>query len=826
MQTLYLYPEMIIPNPQLHLADQYVRFTNKNVFLTGKAGTGKTTFLKSLKKSTPKRMVVVAPTGVAAINAGGVTIHSFFQLPLGPVVPNTSDIPNKYNEHKFSAEKLKTIRAMDLLVIDEISMVRADMLDGVDSVLRRYRNRSLPFGGVQVLMIGDLHQLAPIIKEEEWSLLKPYYSSIFFFDSRVLKSSMPVVIELKHIYRQADELFIDLLNKIREKRLHARDIELINTRYNPDFEPASNEEYITLTTHNYTAQSINQNKLMAIPGKTYTYLATVENEFPESSYPNEYRLELKIGAQIMFVKNDTSKDKLYFNGKLGIITDIRDNFIYIRCQDDLADIAVGLVTWQNVKYSLDENKQLQENIIGTFTQYPIKLAWAITIHKSQGLTFERAIIDAQASFAHGQVYVALSRCKTFEGLVLRTPINAQSIRMDQTISTFNTESQSLNPNEASLFEARKSTQSVLIKELFDFHTISRSLARLHKLIEENNASLAAESLVTLQKLTPFFKKEILEISDRFLIQLDTYFNQTDLPEENIVLQDRIKKGSTYLLSKLQGYYTDTLFSLDLDADNKDTQKTLKQAQEYVLKDSFEKMQVLKACEKKFETHLYIQAKANASIDFNIKKPVKKITIKDDIQLVNGDLYRSIKQWRNQLAEARKLPEYMILSQQSIKWICQELPGNLAVLERIKGIGKTKIEKFGTQILELVEAYCTKNNLKTSILIETPINVVQKKVKGETRQLTYSLFQAGKSIVEIAKERGMAASTIESHLADAIAAGTILIDKVMPSEKSNKLKTCMLEHPEYTSRDLKDHFGDEYSYGEIRMVRASLNIDAF
>ncbi len=821
MHTLYLYPEMKTLNPQLHLADQYVRFTNKNVFLTGKAGTGKTTFLKNLKNSTPKRMVVVAPTGVAAINAGGVTIHSFFQLPFGPFIPDQENARLMSKEHKFSAEKLKSLRAMDLLVIDEISMVRADMLDGIDAVLRRFRDRYKPFGGVQVLMIGDLHQLAPIVKEEEWSLLKPYYPSIFFFESLALKKSMPVVIELIHIYRQADQVFIDLLNKIREKNLSQKDIDWLNTRYNPDFEAPDDKEYITLTTHNHTAQSINQNKLMALSGKTYTYTASIENEFPESAYPNDYRLELKKGAQIMFVKNDNSKEKLYYNGKLGIITDIKEEIITIRCQGDKADIKVIRVTWQNIKYSVDGNKQLQEQVIGTFTQFPVRLAWAITIHKSQGLTFERAIIDARSSFAHGQVYVALSRCKTFEGLVLLTPISSQSIRMDQTISTFNSESQQQNPDETSLFEARKTTQIELIRELFDFKSIKHRLAYVHKLIDSHSSSLAAETGDIVNQLSAFYQKEILDIADKFLIQLENYLVQSGLPEDHEVLQERVPKGSAYFLSKFQGYFIDTLLSLDLDVDNKEIQKTLRQALEHLYRECHEKSQVLKASVQKFETTRYLQSKANASLDAVFSKPAKKLLPKDDTPTVNRDLYSIIKQWRDRLALERDLPVYMILPQQAIKEICRELPGNLPALALIKGLGKKKIEQYGIHLIELVKEYCSKNQLTTQLAEFDPHVEARKKIEGGTRKLSYELFQSGKSIEEIARERSMAVSTIEGHLADFILAGNLPVSSLMEEFKIKKITTLANEHPEFTLKDFKEQFGEEFSYGEIKMVLSSL-----
>ena len=435
-----------VTNQDLQLAFDFVKYTNRNIFLTGKAGTGKTTFLHDLKKSSPKRMIVVAPTGVAAINAGGVTIHSFFQLPFHPYVPSfylsENNPENKAEQkdpagYKMSREKINIIRSLDLLVIDEISMVRADTLDAVDSALRRYKNRYLPFGGVQLLMIGDLQQLAPVVKDEDREIINKYYDSPFFFGSRALRSTDYVTIELKHIYRQNDQLFIDLLNKVRDNHVDSDVLSELNKRYIPDFDPDSDGGYITLTTHNYQAQILNDSKLEKLPGRPHSFKATIKDEFPEFSYPTASELIFKKGAQVMFVKNDLSRDKLFFNGKIGKIEAFEDDIIVVKCPDDDFPIRVEMAEWQNMKYTLDdETKEIEETVIGTFTQYPLKLAWAITIHKSQGLTFDKAVIDARDAFAHGQVYVALSRCRTLNGLVLSTRINQRSIIDDQAISDF------------------------------------------------------------------------------------------------------------------------------------------------------------------------------------------------------------------------------------------------------------------------------------------------------------------------------------------------------------------------------------------------------
>ncbi|MGM0377986.1 MAG: ATP-dependent DNA helicase, partial [Bacteroidota bacterium] len=388
-------------NPELDLAHEFVRFTDRNVFLTGKAGTGKTTFLHNLKETLPKRMIVVAPTGVAAINAGGVTIHSFFQLPFGPIFPGaTGGEDNK--KHRFNRQKIDIIRTLDLLVIDEVSMVRSDLLDGIDEVLRRYRRNQQPFGGVQLLMIGDLQQLAPVIRDDEWSLLRPYYDSAFFFGSRALKQTDYVSIELKQIFRQQDDAFIDVLNKIRDNRLDRKGLDILNCCHRPEVFKNDGEGYITLTTHNAQAKRINDARLKKLPGSPHTFSAQIDGNFPENNYPTDGELVLKEGAQVMFVKNDPSSEKRYYNGKIGQVTGFDESVIFVKCPGDEEAIRVKPEQWTNARYKIDQQtKEIREEVEGTFIQFPLKTAWAITIHKSQGLTFEKAIIDANAAFAHG-----------------------------------------------------------------------------------------------------------------------------------------------------------------------------------------------------------------------------------------------------------------------------------------------------------------------------------------------------------------------------------------------------------------------------------------
>ncbi len=497
-------------NPQIELAFDYVQHTNKNIFLTGKAGTGKTTFLHRVKKEIVKRSVVVAPTGVAAINAKGMTIHSMFQLPFGSFLPNQVNDPSR--QRRFTRTKINLIKSLDLLIIDEISMVRSDLLDAIDDVLRRYKNPTQPFGGVQLLMIGDLHQLPPVVKDQEWDTLREHYQTPYFFGSLALQKTQTITIELKHIYRQSDRFFIDLLNKVRNNQLDTEVLKAINSRYIPNFKPTENDSYITLTSHNRVANEINQSRLKSINNPLYQFSAKIEKDFPRHIFPTEENLEFKVGAQVVFIKNDTSFEKRYYNGKIGKIIRISDGDIFVKCDDDESSILVSPVNWDNVKFSLDEKtKQVSEEIIGTFTQYPLKLAWAITIHKSQGLTFEKAIIDAQSAFAHGQVYVALSRCKSFEGIVLRSKIGFSSVKTDRVVRQYSDEASKNEPDEAALAKAKRDYQQVLLRELFDFQEIDRAAKGLNRVFMDNESKYATSPMPEFRKLVVQLETDIFAI---------------------------------------------------------------------------------------------------------------------------------------------------------------------------------------------------------------------------------------------------------------------------------------------------------------------------
>ena len=455
-------------NKELELAWKFIKDTNVSMFLTGKAGTGKTTFLKKLRAEMPKRMVVVAPTGVAAINAGGVTIHSFFQLPIGIHVPD-SKMKREKRYFTMSKTKKSILRTLDLLIIDEISMVRSDLLDAIDEMLRQHRDHSKPFGGVQLLMIGDLQQLAPVANDQEWDILKDYYDTQYFFGSKALQQVRYVTIELKKIYRQEDDHFIRLLSNIRDSRLDTDTINALNQRFIPNFKPPAQDEYIRLTTHNYRADQYNQQQLSMLPGMSRTFECVVEGTFPENSFPAAKSLELKLGTQVMFIRNDSGGER-YFNGKIGKVVGFGDNRILVQGSNDPQPISVEMAEWENTEYEIEEkSKEIQEKVIGHFRQYPLRLAWSITVHKSQGLTFDHAILDINYSFAPGQVYVALSRCRSLEGLVLSNPLSVKSLATDKAVIEFIDKELSSAENTYSQFEELKTAYfHSLLDEQFGF----------------------------------------------------------------------------------------------------------------------------------------------------------------------------------------------------------------------------------------------------------------------------------------------------------------------------------------------------------------------
>lgn len=698
-------------NSQLELAKNFLQFTGTNIFLTGKAGTGKTTFLRTLKEISPKRMIVVAPTGVAAINAGGVTIHSFFQLPFGPYIPEkmgTSGGDDKKGQNrqvnKFSKEKVNIIRSLDLLVIDEISMVRADLLDAVSDVLCRYKDRSKPFGGLQLLLIGDLQQLAPVVKDDEWSLLKEYYESAFFFHSRALRGTSYVSIELNQVYRQSDTTFVDLLNKIRDNRVDESTLQKLNERYVKGFDPDDAEGYIILTTHNYQAQRINTKKLDEVDAKAYTYPAEIKGDFPVYSFPTDDSLTLKKGAQVMFVKNDSSPEKRYFNGKIGLITTIGTDRIVVKSGGE--QITVELEEWTNTKYAIDaDTKEIVETVEGTFKQYPLKTAWAITIHKSQGLTFEHAIVDASAAFSHGQVYVALSRCKTFEGLVLSSLLSNSAVINDTTVQHFTEYLEHNQPDQELLGRARLVYFWELLTEMFDYKIIQSRLQYMAHLFYEHLQKLYPELAERYYRVRDESRKDLLEVGERFKSQLYRLVTESLDCEQDDTVHERIVKGVAYFKEKTESLVVSLLDDTDPEIDNQEVRKNVADALIRLRQDINVKILTLTASEKGFSVKHYLEAKAKAMIEkekAKMKKPSEKVEVSKDI--LHPQLYNMLRVWRKELAEKQNLPAYTVLQQKALLGITNTLPASGKDLAAIQGIGKKIIEKYGVQLLTIVDKY--------------------------------------------------------------------------------------------------------------------------
>lgn len=726
-------------NESLALAWQFVERTGVNVFLTGKAGTGKTTFLRHLKERSPKRMVVVAPTGVAAINAGGVTIHSFFQFPLAPYIPGGS-FNAKDEKFRFSKEKKNIIRTLDLLVIDEISMVRADLLDQIDAVLRLHKDRHHPFGGVQLLMIGDLSQLAPVVKDSEWALLREYYRTPYFFGSHALQQTQHVTIELTHVYRQTDYTFINILNEVRENRLTVASLERLNSRVvdgqrgqQSTYDGGSNRQLsivnsqfgegaIRLTTHNATANRYNEERMDALKGVRFTFKAEVSGTFPESSYPAEETLVLKKGCQVMFLKND-SRGSRYYNGKLGIVSAVDAGRICVRGIDDDVEIEVEPDVWTNARYVIDkESKEIREEIEGEFRQYPLRLAWAITVHKSQGLTFDRAVLDVNAAFAAGQVYVALSRCRSLEGLVLTAPLSLSSVKTDAMVTDYmNVELEQARHTAGHLVALQRDYYLAMLTELFSFNAVEADFYRMMRLIDEHLYKVYPLLLKEYKQTAERLAKEVTAVSATFYRQYTTLVAEASDYANDALLAERIHKAATYFVEKMDELIRPLIERTDLDSDNKEIRERITEAA-YNLKQSFAQKHHLLArvTEKGFSVSSYLKDKAVGML--NAEQPAKrerkknraevKIEVDRNADIRHPRLFHRLRAWRNGRAEELGRPVYGVLTQKALIGIVNELPTSGRELLRMPGFGKKSLEMFGREILAIVEEYVEELRVKS------------------------------------------------------------------------------------------------------------------
>ncbi|NRR93473.1 helix-turn-helix domain-containing protein [Winogradskyella undariae] len=802
-------------NIELELAWNFVNNTNRNIFLTGKAGTGKTTFLHKLKNEGQKRMVIVAPTGVAAINAKGVTIHSFFQMPFGPILPDENLNNSTSFKRKFNKTKIDIIKSLDLLVIDEISMVRADLLDGIDKTLRRYKDRNKVFGGVQLLMIGDLQQLSPVIKDHEWQLLKPFYNNAFFFSSIAYKSSDPIAIELKHIYRQDNPIFIEILNEIRNNNLTPKSAEELNKRFIPDFKPDDNEGYISLTTHNNKARQVNIEKLVELKGKTKTYKATVEGNFPEHSYPNNDLLELKVGAQVMFIKNDSSPEKRYFNGKIGRVILLDKDEVVVHCPDDDFNINTKLETWENIKYTVDsDTKAISEDKIGSFTQIPLRLAWSITIHKSQGLTFEKAIIDAQGAFAHGQTYVALSRCKSLEGLVLKSKIESNQIISDYNVITFNKNAEVNQPDDSILLESKCQFQLGLIADMFNFFSFLYPSNRILDIYYKNRGSIEGVLEAPLISIKDN-ATSLLKIANSFKSQLQQLDTSDDTPEDNELIQERFKKALNYFKDQTTATIEKALKEFNFSTDNKTLEKDINK--QIVTLDELlaTKLLLFEGLKAGFDTQQFLSLRAKSVFLAKEKPKVKRTTVIDGT--TNVELFELLRELRNQIAKREDLVHFQIYTQKSLYAMCETLPTTIKELNEVHGMGKTRVAKYGTEILKVITSYCDENDIEVSKDISLIEKLTPKIKKGDTKRVSLDLFRKGKSIDQIALERELNSNTIFGHLASFTSSGEVLITELMSKKYYQELKKVIPTKKFDNLSDLKHQLDDKYSYAEIRLV---------
>jgi len=724
---------------------EYVNSTNKNIFLTGKAGTGKTTLLRHLEQNTHKNTAIAAPTGIAAINAGGVTLHSLLQLPFGIFVPDEAEAQNLMSQSdrvngprnvrsnmKMGAPKRTLLRELELLVIDEVSMLRADLTDCIDTVLRSVRrNRNVPFGGLQILFIGDLNQLPPVITRNEKDIYERFYDSSFFFASRVLKEHPPVYVELEKIYRQKDEKFLNLLNKLRNNQLTGDDIEVLNQNYKPGFDLSKNKDYIYVTTHNYKADRINNEALKNLEGKVYKFEAEVEDDFPESMFPVPRIAEFKKGAKVMFVTNDPTGQKRFFNGKIGFITALGEDRIEVRFEGSDQKIDVEKYEWRNTRYKFNKDKdEMSELVKGTFTHFPLKLAHAVTVHKSQGLTFEKAVLDLSGSFAPGQMYVALSRLTSLDGLVLSEPVPDKKFNPEEGVLEFNKNKREKSELKEGLKGDKRQYLNDLLMRAFEFNELYFAFSN-H--LREFNKDESKSKRMTFYEWTTERNKEVDE------------FRATGKKFLKVAFGKQLEDESYYAFLKER-----TTGAMD-----------------------------------------YYKPKLN------------------QLHAALKNQYSRVKKGDGLKAYAKELKEIIILPVRAQKTIA-------------KAALTAKCFSEGTypDLSKLEEAQ--PEEVKASKKAEKPAKKKKQLPKGETYAITLKLYKSGLNAAEIAEKRGMAASTIEGHLARFVSNGELKVDQLLSDDKIKTIEQAFRDVEEGSLTAVKKQLGDGFSYGELNLVAAHLS----
>jgi PIF1-like helicase/Helix-turn-helix domain/HRDC domain/Helicase len=815
--------ESIERNEIFDLAFRFITETGENIFLTGKAGTGKTTFLKYLKDNCTKNIVVAAPTGVAAINAGGVTLHSLFQLPFHPFLPSGNSKKELLSKIRYGKQRQQLLRKMELLVIDEISMVRCDVMDAIDTILKSIRhNHQLPFGGVQLLFIGDLYQLSPVAQNHEWNILKEYYDSPFFFDSMAIKEQMPLLVELNKIYRQKEESFVSLLNKVRNNDMCEDDYNDLHLRYIPGFTAPETENFITLTSHNNQAELINQRQLHKLNTYAFDYTAVIEGEFSENLYPAEEKLTLKEGAQVMFLKNDLVQ-KRYFNGKIAVVKTLYRDRVTVECDGGLID--VQMETWENSRYTLNRSDgKLEQETLGTFTQYPLRLAWAITIHKSQGLTFDKVMIDAGAAFSSGQVYVALSRCTSLDGIVLLSRIPSSAISSNSNVI----KGQQLLTHKGSLADrfagARQAFTQQLLEEIFSFNDVGSSLDQLEFHIKQQSEKLNGGAVDWANSLKGIYIAE-RSVGLKFIGSTSVLMKSEAVIEDNAILQQRIVDAANYFLPKFLAY-RNSIQDHPLITEHKETATVVNEHLLQLFLSVHSTVYYLEYCRQPFSLTSFLQHKlrfALPRVNLTCYASGKKEIAAD---ISNTELYETLKRWRDLECAESGQPIYMVANQASLKEIALYLPLNKKHLMLISGFGKAKAEKYGDEILEAVQSYCERHDMDTNIFAkqnETQKEKTPKKEgKPDTKTVSFGLFKEGKDIPAIAKERNLSTTTIEGHIAHFIAAGEIDINGLVSKEKQLKIMDAVRKFSSLSHKTLIDNLPKDISYGDVKMMVAYIN----
>ncbi|WP_052266265.1 HRDC domain-containing protein [Pedobacter kyungheensis] len=691
---------MNTPDPDNQLLLDFLATTNQPLFLTGKAGTGKTTLLRKIRELTKKNYAVVAPTAVAAINAGGVTLHSFFQIPFGPLVPmvdENTEVPIKYSD-----EKTRLLRCLDLLIIDEISMVRVDIIDFIDRTLKRVKGSNRAFGGVQLLMIGDLYQLSPIF-HDAWHILGSYYQSPYFFDSLIFKSTPMLTFTLEKVYRQSDPVFLDILNGMRENNLSTALLAKLNERYDASLNQEWKDDYITLTTHNQLVNEINKSCLEKLDGEIVEFDAEVSGDFPKDAYPTDEKLQLKPGAQVIFIKNDSSGKKQYYNGKAAKVTAISQDSIKVAFTDSGREIEVEKEIWQNVKYSLsEEDNKINENSTGSFAQYPFKLAWAITVHKSQGLTFDKAILDVSTAFTHGQAYVALSRCRSLEGLILKSPVAAANIITDAKVISFIKNCHQEKPTAELLERCSQQYAWGLIHELLDFTLVAKDWEKLgrSKLIDkdEKNAFLAL-----YEQGNQLLQNEIFKVARSFIVKEYAKVSTSGHPATESTFMERLQKAADYFIPKLQRVIAlmDRIVAINFYNDtHSDKLLTL-------LKDCKDalniKLALFHISWNPFSIKNYIDTLHASSNKQSGEKKQVKTSIKPK-EISNPLVYKNLVEWRKTIATQRGTADHAVLSDLALLSIAERMPRTTDQLAALKSVGIGNAKELGQQITRIVNAH--------------------------------------------------------------------------------------------------------------------------